>query len=203
MNLEIGPGGDLFYPDFDGGSIRRITFGAGPGPGPGGFLSDMTPTFAANGFGPMEPDRSNGEDGSGDGGPITLNGVGYTKGIGVHAASDLRYNLGGACTTFSAQIGVDDEVGSSGSVVFSVIGDGSTLFMSPTMTGTSATAPIQVPITGVQECASRSASGATAPTSTTPTGPTRRSAAQDRAISRRLRRSPRPRSLGSGAWATP
>jgi PKD repeat protein len=24
--LEIGPGGDLFYPDFDGGTIRRISF---------------------------------------------------------------------------------------------------------------------------------------------------------------------------------
>ena len=24
--LQIGPGGDLFYPDFDGGTIRRITF---------------------------------------------------------------------------------------------------------------------------------------------------------------------------------
>ena len=24
--LQIGPGGDLFYPDFDGGTIRRVTF---------------------------------------------------------------------------------------------------------------------------------------------------------------------------------
>ena len=26
VNLETGPGGDLFYVDFDGGTIRRITF---------------------------------------------------------------------------------------------------------------------------------------------------------------------------------
>jgi len=26
VQLQIGPGGDLFYPDFDGGTIRRVTF---------------------------------------------------------------------------------------------------------------------------------------------------------------------------------
>jgi glucose/arabinose dehydrogenase/PKD repeat protein len=30
VNLEIGPGGDLFYADFDGGTIRRITYTATP-----------------------------------------------------------------------------------------------------------------------------------------------------------------------------
>ena len=29
VNLEIGPGGDLFYVDFDGGTIRRISYTAG------------------------------------------------------------------------------------------------------------------------------------------------------------------------------
>ena len=31
VDLQAGPGGDLFYADFDGGTIRRITYGA-PGP---------------------------------------------------------------------------------------------------------------------------------------------------------------------------
>src|SRR2546427_5894461 len=31
VELQIGPGGDLFYVDFNGGTIRRITF-AGPPP---------------------------------------------------------------------------------------------------------------------------------------------------------------------------
>ena len=26
VELQIGPGGDLFYPDFDGGTIRRVTY---------------------------------------------------------------------------------------------------------------------------------------------------------------------------------
>ena len=149
VNLEIGPGGDLFYPDFDGGTIRRIQFATGPGTG--SYLSDMTPVSATNGWGPYERDRSNGEQGAADGGPITLAGVAYAKGIGTHAAADLRFNLAGACTAFTAQIGVDDEVGSSGSVIFSVVGDGTTRFTSPTMTGATATASINVPITGVNE----------------------------------------------------
>jgi PKD repeat protein len=32
VNLEIGPGGDLFYADFDGGTIRRIRYTAGNQP---------------------------------------------------------------------------------------------------------------------------------------------------------------------------
>ena len=30
VNLETGPGGDLFYVDFDGGTIRRITYTSAP-----------------------------------------------------------------------------------------------------------------------------------------------------------------------------
>ncbi len=149
VNLEIGPGGDLFYPDFDGGTIRRVRFDTGPGTGT--YLSDMTPTSATNGWGPFERDRSNGEEGVADGGPITLGGITYAKGLGTHAASDIRYSLGGTCTSLTAQVGVDDEVGANGSVVFSVVGDGTTRYTSPALTGSSATVPINVPITGVNE----------------------------------------------------
>ena len=51
-----------------------------------------------NGWGPVEKDRSNGEAGASDGEPITLNGVTYAKGLGAHAASDVRYALNGACS---------------------------------------------------------------------------------------------------------
>jgi glucose/arabinose dehydrogenase/PKD repeat protein len=37
VNLEIGPGGDLFYVDFDGGTIRRITY----------FVANQPPTAVA------------------------------------------------------------------------------------------------------------------------------------------------------------
>ncbi|WP_088888904.1 NPCBM/NEW2 domain-containing protein [Leptolyngbya ohadii] len=114
------------------------------------FLSDLTPTSSTNGWGPIEPDRSNGEQALGDGLPLTLNGVTYSKGLGVHSNSTITYSLGGAYTRFTSDIGVDDEVGSNGSVVFQVVADGIQLFNSGVMTGTSATQTVDVDVTGRQ-----------------------------------------------------
>ena len=63
---------------------------------------------------------------------ITLDGITYAKGIGVHADSQTSWQLNGQCTTFSAVIGVDDEVGPNGSVIFQVYVDGAMRYMSPT-----------------------------------------------------------------------
>jgi hypothetical protein len=117
----------------------------------GGYLSDMPWISMLNGWGPAERDRSNGELGDGDGGAITLNGITYTKGIGVHADSQIFWPLNGQCTTFTAVIGVDDEVGPNGSVIFQVYVDGAMRYMSPTLTGSSEALPIQVDISGGSE----------------------------------------------------
>jgi hypothetical protein len=115
------------------------------------YLSDMT--FAApaiNGWGPPERDRSNGETGAVDGNLITLNGVKYTKGLGVHALSDLSFALNGQYTQFLTDVGIDDEKGSAGSVVFQVYGDGTKLYDSGVMTGASVTKTVTLNIAGVQ-----------------------------------------------------
>jgi glucose/arabinose dehydrogenase len=114
------------------------------------YLSDLTPTSATNGWGPIERDRSNGEQAAGDGGVITLNGVTYAKGLGTHANSDVTYALGGSYTRFTAEIGVDDYVGNQGSVVFEVWADGVRLFASGLMTGTSTTQSVNVDVSGRQ-----------------------------------------------------
>ena len=44
---------------------------------------------------------------AGDGRTITLNSVTYAKGLGTHAAADVRYALSG-CTTFQSDIGADE-----------------------------------------------------------------------------------------------
>ena len=75
------------------------------------YLSDLAPTFASSFFGPAERDMSNGEDAAGDGRPITIGGTSYAKGLGVHAPSELRYDLGGRCSAFAADVGLDAEVG--------------------------------------------------------------------------------------------
>jgi hypothetical protein len=112
------------------------------------YLSDLTPTSASNGWGPYEKDRSNGEVNANDGKTITLNGAPYPKGLGVHANSDLRYTLGGLFKAFTADIGVDDEVGNNGSVIFQVWADGVKLYDSGVMTGSSATQQINVDVSG-------------------------------------------------------
>jgi alpha-galactosidase len=56
--------------------------------------------------------------------PITLHGQVFAHGIGTHAESEMRIDLGGAALRFMAVVGVDDEVGRKGSVGFEVWVDG-------------------------------------------------------------------------------
>jgi len=102
------------------------------------------------GWGPVEKDRSNGESAAGDGSTITLTGTPYAKGLGVHAASDVRFAISG-CSRFKADVGVDDEVGGNGSVVFEVYAGATKVYDSGTMTGSSATKQIDVAITGATQ----------------------------------------------------
>jgi hypothetical protein len=112
------------------------------------YLSDLTWTAMTNGWGPVEKDKSNGEQASGDGRTITLAGVPYNKGLGVHANSSITYALNGNYTTFLADIGVDDEVGNAGSVIFQVYLDNVLSFTSSTLTGSSATQQVNLNVTG-------------------------------------------------------
>ena len=62
MELQIGPNGDLFYPDFDGGTIRRITFTTANQPPTAVATANPTTgnaplTVQFNGSGSSDPDR--------------------------------------------------------------------------------------------------------------------------------------------------
>ncbi|GAA4613256.1 NPCBM/NEW2 domain-containing protein [Actinoallomurus liliacearum] len=96
---------------------------AAPPPGTS-YLSDLTWVRSANGWGPVEKDRSNGETGAADGHPITINGVVYQKGLGAHAPSSIEYYVAKRCTAVSADVGVDDEKTQNGSVTFEIWADG-------------------------------------------------------------------------------
>jgi hypothetical protein len=99
-------------------------------------LSDLTIVRAQNGWGPLERDRSNGSESEGDGNTISLNGKTYPKGLGVHAPSELQFDLNGNCFSFSSDIGLDDEIDSQsayGTVIFKVLVDGIEKFNSGVM----------------------------------------------------------------------
>ena len=114
------------------------------------FVSDLTWVSATNGHGPVEKDKSNGETAAGDGRTLTLNGVTYAKGLGVHAASEVVYNLGGAYNAFLSDVGIDDWIGAGtcGTVVFEVYLDNVLAYTSGTMTPTSATQRINLSVAG-------------------------------------------------------
>ncbi|HKU35468.1 MAG TPA: endo-alpha-N-acetylgalactosaminidase family protein [Paenarthrobacter sp.] len=114
------------------------------------YASDHPWVSATNGWGPVEKDMSNGEQGAGDGKPLTLNGTVFAKGLGAHANSTIRYFLGGRCTAFNATVGIDDAQPSRGSVKFSAVADGTAKVTTPVLGPTSAPLPLNVDITGAQ-----------------------------------------------------
>ncbi len=115
------------------------------------YLSNLNWIEAFNGWGDIERDRSNGELDPNDGKVLTLAGKTYPKGLGVHADSNVAYNLNGVYSTFTAEIGIDDEVGDNGSVIFQVLGDDVVLFESGILLGSSPTQIISVDVRGKNE----------------------------------------------------
>ncbi|MFB8440050.1 glycoside hydrolase family 97 catalytic domain-containing protein [Streptomyces niveus] len=91
------------------------------------YVSSLPFTAESNGWGPVERDRSNGENGLADGGPLRLGGTTYDKGLGVHARSEVTVALNGAYDRFAAETGIDEEKPDKGSVFFEVLGDGQVL----------------------------------------------------------------------------
>ncbi len=119
------------------------------------FASDLQWTDATNGWGPVERDHSAGEDLASDGNALTLGGKLYAKGLGTVPVSDtpgsVGYDLGGACTSLTAVIGLDDEEeGTRGSVGFAVVADGKTVFSSDVFRSGTSAQSITVPLDGAQ-----------------------------------------------------
>lgn len=114
------------------------------------YLSDLPWISAVGGWGPVERDKSNGEQAAGDGNVLTINGVTYAKGLGTHAASDIKYALAGQCKSFAAFVGVDAEEMDAGSVDFQVQLDGVTKFDSGMVAAGIAPIPVAVDITNAQ-----------------------------------------------------
>jgi alpha-galactosidase len=107
------------------------------------YLSDMTPSFSRTGGGAVQKDKSS------SGNTLTINSSTFTKGLGTNADSDIRYFLNGKFGRFTAEVGVDDEVGRNGSVKFIVYGDSVKLYDSGKMTGDSAAKKIDINVSGV------------------------------------------------------
>jgi alpha-galactosidase len=89
-------------------------------------------------------------DGSVGGRPLSIGGKQFPHGVGTHAASTFRVNLGGQAQRFTAQVGVDDDVEGRGSVEFVVTGDGRVLWRSGVVKGGQPAKTADVNVAGVQ-----------------------------------------------------
>ncbi len=139
-------GQDHSWTDNTAGSLAALSIDPGDN-----NLSNEPWTAATSGWGPAERDMSNGEMGAKDGHKLTIGGKQYAKGLGVHSNSSLTFNVGAKCTTFISDVGIDDEVGNRGSVVFQVYADGQKLFDSGVMRGADGAKRVNVSIAGKRE----------------------------------------------------
>lgn len=94
------------------------------------FVSDLPFAYAANSLGPVERGQANGGELAGDGKPIRMSGIEYSRGLGVHAASRVLLHLGWRCSRLLGIAGLDDTASTSASVRFEVLADGRSLFRS-------------------------------------------------------------------------
>lgn len=82
--------------------------------------------------------------------PISIDGKQFARGVGTHAKSKMRLDLGGAGKRFFAQVGLDDSTEGHGSVEFLVTGDGKVLWRSGLIAGRQPARSLDVDITGVR-----------------------------------------------------
>lgn len=89
-------------------------------------------------------------DKSVSGSQLSIGGVKFSHGLGVHSRSVLTYNIGKQYRRLTGAIGIDDAVGRLGDVVFRVIADGREIFNSGNVKGGQPPRRISLDVTGVQ-----------------------------------------------------
>ena len=82
------------------------------------YISDLPFVSETNGFGALMRDANL------SGGPLSIDGVTFAKGLGTNAISSVVVDIPSGCTIFSGYVGVDDTAGTKGTVTFSVLADG-------------------------------------------------------------------------------
>ena len=82
---------------------------------------------------------------------ITIAGKTYDHGLGTHAPSRFTIDAKGSAKRFTASVGVDDETGGKGSVVFQVFGDGKALWSSGLMKSGAPAKAVDVDISGMKK----------------------------------------------------
>ncbi len=81
---------------------------------------------------------------------VIVNGTSYRDGLAVNAPAQMVYRLGGNCSTFQSDIGLDAAAKGVGTVDFQVWADNVMLYDSGVITGSSPTKTVRVSLNGYQ-----------------------------------------------------
>jgi len=108
-------------------------------------LGDVPLKFVSNTGGALQKNQNF------RGAALTIGGHSYSKGLGANAASIVLLHLGGACQSFTADVGIDDAAPGQGAAIFEVWADGTKLASSDVMRGGMPARNLTVPLTGKNE----------------------------------------------------
>ncbi len=114
------------------------------------YLTDLTWASARTSWGAVRRDLANGLGKDRPGGLLRINGKSYRRGLAVAGNSQVVYNLNGRYSRFFSDIGIDDRVGSRGSMTFQVWADGKRVFNSGTLTGADKAKGVTLRVAGVK-----------------------------------------------------
>ncbi len=118
------------------------------------YASETPWVDATNGYGVIGINVANKDSATSPDKPLAINYTDpatgkqpvFTKGLGVHAASKITYYLGGKCSSFTSQVGL--ESGFGGNIIFKVNADGVNKYQSRTYTPGFAPEAVDVDVTG-------------------------------------------------------
>jgi alpha-galactosidase len=106
------------------------------------YISDLTPLSATNGYGPVLVNKSYW------GGPLTIHGTTYQHGLWTNAVASISYYLGGNCTRFTADLGLDDSDMGRGTVDYQIYADGRQIYDSGVVTNSTPTQHADLGVSG-------------------------------------------------------
>ena len=84
------------------------------------------------------------------GGPLTIHGVTYQHGIWVNSIGNIDYYLGGNCSRFTSDLGLDDSVRGQGAVDYQLYANGKKIYDSGVVTNSTPTVHADVSVSGAQ-----------------------------------------------------
>ncbi|HEY1705738.1 MAG TPA: NPCBM/NEW2 domain-containing protein [Trebonia sp.] len=84
------------------------------------------------------------------GGPLSIHGTVYPHGLWVNSVATIYYYLGGNCTTFTADLGLDDSDKGTGAVDYEFYADGAKVYDSGVVTNSTPTIRASANVSGAK-----------------------------------------------------